>query len=161
MRTGRHDIVVATRRRRGRALQAERLADEEFGLVTAPAWAERLKGHELPTALESLPVIAYAEDLPIARRHWRHVFDRRLYVQAAITVPDLRGVLTAVTNGAGWSVLPSYLCQGELASGALRPVHQPEDPPVITAYLVQCLGSSTNPHLTLVLEHLLSAAKTW
>lgn len=86
-------------------------------------------GQELPTALESLPMIAYAEDLPIARRYWRHVFDRRLRVQAAIIIPDLRSALTALTAGAGWSVVPSYLCRTELASGALRLLHQPEDPP--------------------------------
>lgn len=107
LRAGRHDLVVATRRPHGRTLHAELLADEEFVLVAAPAWAERLKGRELPIALESLPLIAYAEDLPIARRYWRHVFDRRLHTQAAITIPDMRGVLTAVTAGAGWSVLPS------------------------------------------------------
>jgi DNA-binding transcriptional LysR family regulator len=161
LRAGRHDLVVATRRPRGRTLQAELLSDEEFVLVAAPQWAERVKGQDLPAAVEALPLIAYAEDLPIARRYWRHVFDRRLHAQAAITVPDLRGVLTAVTAGAGWSVLPSYLCQSELASGALRLLHQPEDPPINTAYLVQRPGSPTNPHVTLVREHLLSAAKTW
>jgi DNA-binding transcriptional LysR family regulator len=161
LRAGRHDLVVATRRPRGRTLHAELLADEEFVLVAAPAWAEHLKGQELPNALESLPLISYAEDLPIVRRYWRHVFDRRLHTQAAITVPDLRSVLTAVTAGAGRSVLPGYLCQSELASGVLRLLHQPEDPPINTAYLVQRPGSSTNPHVTLVREHLLSAAKTW
>ncbi|OLZ62157.1 LysR family transcriptional regulator [Streptomyces sp. IMTB 2501] len=163
LRAGRHDLVVATRRPRGRTLHAELLADEEFVLVAAPVWAERLKGQEqeLPTALEDLPLIAYAEDLPIARRYWRHVFDRRLHAQAAITVPDLRSVLTALTAGAGWSVLPSYLCRTELASGTLQLLHQPEDPPINTAYLVQRPGSAANPHVTLVREHLLAAAKTW
>lgn len=161
LRAGRHDLVVATRRPRGRTLHAELLGDEEFVLVAAPVWAERLKGQELPGALEGLPLIAYAEDLPIARRYWRHVFDRRLHAQAAITVPDLRSVLTAVTVGAGWSVLPSYLCRSELASGVLRLLYQPEDPPINTSYLVQRPGSSTNPHVTLVREHLLAAAKTW
>ena len=161
LRAGRHDLVVATRRPRGRTLHAELLADEEFVLVAAPVWAERLKGQELWTALEGLPLIAYAEDLPIARRYWRHVFGRRLHAQAAITVPDLRGVLTALTVGAGWSVLPSYLCRTELASGVLRLLHQPEDPPINTAYLVHHPGSSTNPHVTLVRDHLLAAAKAW
>ena len=78
--------------------------------------------------LERLPLISYAEDLPIARRYWRHVFNRRLHAPAAVTVPDLRGVLTVVIAGAGWSVLPSYLCRAELASGALRLLHEPEDP---------------------------------
>ncbi|WP_063785052.1 LysR family transcriptional regulator [Streptomyces sp. TP-A0356] len=161
LRAGRHDLVVATRRPSGRTLHAELLADEEFVLVAAPAWAEQLKGQQLPAALEDLPLIAYTEDLPIARRYWRHVFNRRLHAQAAITIPDLRGVLTAVTAGAGWSVLPSYLCRTELASGVLQLLHQPEDPPINTAYLVQRPGSPTNPHLILVRQHLLAAGKAW
>ena len=67
-----------------------------------------------------------------------------------------------VTTARIWSVLPSHLCHTELASGTLQLLHQPEDPPINTAYLVQRPGSSTNPHVTLVREHLLSAAKrTW
>lgn len=161
LRAGRHDLVVATRRPRGRTLHAELLGDEEFVLVAAPVWAERLKGQELRTALENLPLIAYAEDLPIVRRYWRHVFDRRLHAEAAITFPDLRGVLTAVLAGAGWSVLPSYLCRTALASGALRLLHRPEDPPINPSFLVQRPGSSINPHVTIVRERLLAAAKDW
>ncbi|MEV7773437.1 LysR family transcriptional regulator [Kitasatospora sp. NPDC086791] len=165
LRAGRHDLVVATRRPRGRTLLAEPLADEEFVLVAAPVWADRLArrdpaGQELPEALAELPLLSYAEDLPIARRYWRHVFDRRLDDRAALTVPDLRAVLAAVTAGAGWSVLPGYLCRAELASGALRLLHEPADPPINTAYLVRRPAGSANPHVSLVRERLLAAAWT-
>ncbi|WP_344342831.1 LysR family transcriptional regulator, partial [Kitasatospora putterlickiae] len=84
LRAGRHDLVVATRRPRGRSLDAEPLSDEEFVLVASPAWAEQPAGEALPDALERAPLVAYAEDLPIARRYWRHVFERRLQVRAAV-----------------------------------------------------------------------------
>ncbi|WP_042452795.1 LysR family transcriptional regulator [Streptacidiphilus jiangxiensis] len=193
---GRHDLVVATQRPRGRTLEAEPFADEEFVLVAAPTWADRLAadraaadgpaadgpggdgpgrvgpgadgsgpdepaGRELPDLLADAPMVAYAEDLPIARRYWRHVFGRRLQARAAVTVPDLRGVLAAVTAGAGWTVLPSYLCRTEIASGALRLLHRPEDPPINTAYLVQRPGPSPNPHVALVRERLLTTARSW
>ncbi|MER5636829.1 LysR family transcriptional regulator [Kitasatospora sp. NPDC002227] len=161
LQAGRHDLVVATRRPRGRSLHAEPLADEEFVLVAAPAWADRLAGARLPEALDHLPLVAYAEDLPIARRYWRHVFGHRLRAQAAVTVPDLRGVLAAAAAGAGWAVLPSYLCRAELASGALRLLHRPADPPINTAYLVERPGPPANPHVTLVRDRLLAAAKRW
>ncbi|WP_329142604.1 LysR family transcriptional regulator [Streptomyces sp. NBC_01456] len=161
LRAGRHDLLVTTQRPRIRSLHAEPLADEEFVLVAARPWAEQLTGQELPNALQELPLVTYAEDLPIARRYWRHVFGTRLQAQAAVTVPDLRGVLTAVTAGAGWSVLPSYLCRAELASGALQLLHEPEDPPIKTAYLVQRPGGSTNPHVALVRDRLMTAAKTF
>ncbi|MER6413932.1 substrate-binding domain-containing protein, partial [Streptomyces humidus] len=164
LRAGRHDLVVATTRPRGRTLHAVPLTDEEFVLVAAPVWADRLRGPlaaEGPAALHGVPLITYAEDLPIARRYWRHVFGRRLSGSAAVTVPDLRGVLAATVAGAGVTVLPRYLCLAELARGALVPLHEPPDPPVNTAYLVQRPGAATNRDVTRVRDLLLSAAPQW
>ncbi|MGA5036675.1 LysR family transcriptional regulator [Streptomyces capoamus] len=177
LRAGRHDLVIATTRPRGRTLHAVPLTDEEFVLVAAPVWAERLtdrrraqdtEGRESgeqgtldPAALHGVPLLTYAEDLPIARRYWRHVFGRRLSRTAAVTVPDLRGVLAAVAAGAGFSVLPRYLCQDLLASGALVALLEPTDPPINTGYLVQRPGVSDNPDVARVRALLLRAARGW
>ncbi|MFF3328016.1 LysR family transcriptional regulator [Streptomyces sp. NPDC002888] len=164
LRAGRHDLVISTVRPRGRALSAVPLMDEEFVLIAAPEWAERLAERlaaEGPAALHGVPLVTYAEDLPIARRYWRHVFGRRLSSPAAVTVPDLRGVLAAVVAGAGFTVLPRYLCLDELASGTLVPLHEPDDPPINTGFLVQRPGSVENPDVARVREHLVSAARTW
>ncbi|PBC65520.1 LysR family transcriptional regulator [Streptomyces sp. Tue6028] len=165
LRGGRFDLVIATIRPRGRTLTSVPLMDEEFVLVAAPAWAERIGPERVaaegPAALHGVPLVTYAEDLPIARRYWRHVFGTRLTGQAAITVPDLRGVLAAVVAGAGISVLPRYLCLDELATGALVPLLTPEDPPINTGYLTQRPGASDNPHVALVRERLLQAGRTW
>ncbi|WP_426362440.1 LysR family transcriptional regulator [Streptomyces sp. E-08] len=164
LRAGRHDLVIATFRPRGRALTAVPIADEEFVLVAAPEWADRVGervGREGPAALHPVPLVAYAEDLPIARRYWRHVFGSRLSRPAALTVPDLRGVLAAVVAGAGFSVLPRYLCSAELASGALVLLHEPEDPPINTAYLVQRPGRPDNPDVSRVRDLLTEAGRSW
>ncbi|AYN38106.1 LysR family transcriptional regulator [Streptomyces dangxiongensis] len=168
LRAGRHDLVIATTRPRGRTLHAVPLADEEFVLVAAPAWADRLpeqQGSSVPldpAVLHGVPLVTYAEDLPIARRYWRHVFGRRLSRTAAVTVPDLRGVLAAVAGGAGFSVLPRYLCQDLLASGALVALLEPEDPPINTSFLVQRPGAaSDNPDVARVRDLLLTAARGW
>ncbi|MEU8979165.1 LysR family transcriptional regulator [Streptomyces sp. NPDC058251] len=165
LRGGRFDLVIATSRPRGRTLTSVPLMDEEFVLVAAPQWAERIGpgrvAAEGAAALHGAPLVTYAEDLPIARRYWRHVFGVRLSGQAAITVPDLRGVLAAVAAGAGITVLPRYLCLDELASGALVPLLSPEDPPINTGYLTQRPGVSDNPHVALVRERLLQAGRTW
>ncbi|MER5967662.1 LysR family transcriptional regulator [Streptomyces sp. NPDC002057] len=164
LRAGRHDMAIATFRPRGRALVAVPLMDEEFVLVAAPSWAgrvtERLAG-EGAAALHTVPLVTYAEDLPIARRYWRHVFGARLSCPAAVTVPDLRGVLAAVTAGAGFTVLPRYLCEAELASGALVLLHHPDDPPINTAYLVQRPGRAANPDVTRVRDLLIEAGRGW
>lgn len=157
LRAGRHDLVVSTVRPRGRSLAWLPLSDEEFVLVGAPVWAERLGDRiaaEGPAALHGVPLVAYAEDLPILRRYWRHVFGRRLTAVPAVTVPDLRAVRAAVAGGAGVSVLPRYLCAAELVSGALVPLHLPEDPPINTGFLVHRPGPPAHPHVALVRDHL-------
>ncbi|MFI9121093.1 LysR family transcriptional regulator [Streptomyces bikiniensis] len=164
LRAGRHDLVIATFRPRGRSLVAVPLMDEEFVLVAAPAWAGRVRGRpaaEVPAALRAVPLVAYAEDLPIARRYWRHVFGTRLSRPADVTVPDLRGVLAAVAAGAGFSVLPRYLCASELASGALVLLHEPEDPPLNTGYLVRRPGRADNPDVARVRDALVAAGRSW
>ena len=166
IRAGRHDLVISTYRPRGRSLVTSPLMDEEFVLVAAPAWAERIgaprrPAAEVPAALHGIPLITYAEDLPIVRRYWRHVFGCRLTAPAAVTVPDLRGVLAAVTAGAGFTVLPRYLCLDELADGVLVALHEPDDPPINTGYLVQRPGSSGHPDVVLVRDRLIEAARGW
>ncbi|MFD5920960.1 LysR family transcriptional regulator [Kitasatospora sp. NPDC058201] len=163
LRAGRHDLVIATDRPRGRALTAVPLGDEEFVLVAAPVWADRLAGRlavEGPSALHGVPLVAYAEDLPIVRRYWRHVFGRRLSCRPALTVPDLRGVIAAVTAGAGFAVVPRYLGASGLASGALVLLDEPVDSPINTAYLVQRPGV-VGPAAALVRERLLASAREW
>jgi DNA-binding transcriptional LysR family regulator len=168
LRAGRHDLVISTRRPTSRSLISEPFADEEFVLVAAPAWAEKLKGAEsiegqvLPAALADVPLIAYDADLPMIRRYWRYVFnDHPATATQLTTIPDLRGVRTAVVAGAGWTVLPKYLCRAELDSRALVLLHEPDEAPLNTAYLVRRPGGSANPHVATVRRHLLAAAKTW
>ncbi|WP_255351832.1 LysR family transcriptional regulator [Nocardiopsis sp. NRRL B-16309] len=181
LRSGRHDLVVSPIRPRGRALRADPLMDEDFVLVANAGWAERIgspcadaavpeaAGHAAvkrierqgPTALCGVPLVTYAEDLPIVRRYWRHVFGVRLAYEPAIVVPDLRGVLAAVVNGAGVTVLPRYLCETELADGRLVALLEPEDPPINTAYLVRRPGPVDHPHLARVHDVLRSAARDW
>ncbi|MEI5100857.1 LysR family transcriptional regulator [Streptomyces sp. PmtG] len=165
LRGGRFDLVISTLRPRGRTLSAVPLADEEFVLVAAPSWARRIGQERVaadgPAALRGVPLIAYADDLPIARRYWWHVFGERLTARPAMTVPDLRGVRSAVVAGAGVAVLPRYLCQDELASGALVPLLLPEDPPINTGYLAQRPGRPENPHVLVVRDRLLQTAPSW
>lgn len=163
LRAGRFDLVVSPVRPRGRAVTAVALTDEEFVLVAAPEWAERLGpiSPAEPGAVLEAPLLTYAEDLPIVRRYWRHVFGRRLTAQAAVVVPDLRGLRAAVRAGAGVTVLPRYLCQDELDSGALVPLLHPEDPPINTLFLVSRTGAPERPDVARVRELLPAAARDW
>ncbi|MBN6053095.1 LysR family transcriptional regulator [Nonomuraea sp. RK-328] len=148
---GRLDLVISTIRPRHRGIQAEAVYDEEFVLVAAPAVAGRWPGE--------LPLIAYAEDLPIVRRYWRTVFGRRPSTAAQVVIPDLRGVLNAVLAGMGCSVLPAYLCRARLASGALVALAEPEVPPINTGYLAVRSGGLSAEPVARVHAHLLAAIR--
>ncbi|WP_413251457.1 LysR family transcriptional regulator [Streptomyces tendae] len=166
MRVGRHDLVITTRRPRGRGLPSVPLADEEYLLVASPAWADRIAAHagtddDLCAALREVPLVTYAEDLPILRRYWRTVFGKQLTTRAAVTVPNLYAVLSAVNAGAGVSVLPRSLCQEYLDSGRLSLLHDPTEPPLNTLFLVQRPGAETNPDVLRVRELLRTAAHDW
>ncbi|WP_432037381.1 LysR family transcriptional regulator [Streptomyces cucumeris] len=162
---GRFDVVVSSIRPRGRAIVSVPLTDEEFVLVAAPRTAAGVDGEQLaregPAALRHLPLISYAEDLPIIRRYWRTVFGTRPAHSPAIVVPDLRAVLTAVVADAGISVLPRYLCAAELADGTLTPLLEPEIPPINTLYLACRAGTQDTPAIAALRGHLLDAAHTW
>jgi DNA-binding transcriptional LysR family regulator len=164
LRAGHHDLVIATKRPRGR-LAALPLADEEYLLVAAPSWARHMEEHpsaeDICAAVRDVPLVTYAEDLPIVRRYWRNVFGRQLPARAAVTVPNLYAVVSAVTAGAGYSVLPRSLCEEHLADGRLVLLHEPVEPPLNTLFLVQRPGADANPDVVRVRDRLQHAARLW
>lgn len=162
MRSGQHDLVIATRRPSGRTLASIPLADEEYVLVAAPVWARAVRlGTDVRAGLRDVPLVTYAEDLPIVRRYWRTVFGGQLTARAAVTVPNLYAVLSAVNAGAGYSVLPRSLCQEHLDSGRLTLLLDPEVPPLNTLFLVQRPRADTNPDVVRVRDCLRAAAAAW
>ncbi|GAA1230505.1 LysR family transcriptional regulator [Oryzihumus leptocrescens] len=163
--SGRFDLVISTIRPRVRGVTAAPLTDEELVLVAAPSRASRVDrarlAREGPARLAGVPLVAYAEDLPLIRRYWRSVFDARPGGDASVVVPDLRAVMAATEAGAGITVLPRYLCAGQLAAGSLVLLLDPVVPPINTLYLATRAGSGRQPHVDAVREHLLSAARGW
>lgn len=58
-----------------------------------------------------VPLAADAEDLPLVCRCRRTAFGKQLTARAAVTVPGLYAVLSAVNTGGGFSLLPRSLCR--------------------------------------------------
>ncbi|MEQ4718111.1 LysR family transcriptional regulator [Nonomuraea sp. B19D2] len=154
---GRLDLVLSTIRPRVRGVQADPVYDEEFLLVAAPFLALPGTG---PRELAGVPLVAYAEDLPIVRRYWRTVFGRRPSMAAQVVIPDLRGVLSAVRAGMGVSVLPAYLCRRDLAAGTLVTLAEPDEAPINTGYLAVRSGALARPAVARVRAHLIEAFRT-
>ncbi|MFK4790851.1 LysR family transcriptional regulator [Microbacterium sp. ZW T5_56] len=142
LRAGALDIVVSAVRPHARGISAAPLYDEEFVLVGAPRWRDHSPRTEFDPWAE-IPVVAYAQNLPIIRRYWQSVFARRpdgLTVTAVI--PDLRGVRDAVLAGAGMSVLPEYLVRDHLVRGELVLLDTPEVAPLNTVYVATRSGET-------------------
>ncbi|MER8042193.1 LysR family transcriptional regulator [Streptomyces sp. NPDC094032] len=162
---GELDLVLSTIRPRSRGISATPLVDEEFVLLASAELAARIPRDRLaaegPAALADIPLISYAESLPIIRRYWRTVFDTVPVVTPAVVVPDLRGALAAVRSSAGISILPTYLCAEEMASGDVVPLLQPEVPPINTFYLAVRQGELSHPQLALLHGHLLMKGQLW
>ena len=143
LRIGSLDVVVSSVRPKGRALPAAALMDEEFVLVAAPALGIEASPGLSPRDLDAVPLLAYARDVPILRRYWRHVFGTRLEREPALVVPDLRALAAAAVAGAGATVLPTYLIADELADGRLVVLRDTDDPPINTLYVVRRPGPLT------------------
>lgn len=133
LRTGTLDVVLSSVRPRIKGIESEPFYDEEFALVASPSWKEKLRSED---DLGAIPVVAYAENLPIVRRYWRTVFERRpTELRLASVIPDLRGITAAVISGMGMSVLPHYLIADHLLSGQLALLHEPEMAPLNTIHI--------------------------
>lgn len=140
LRIGSLDLVVSAVRPRGRALPAAPFFDEEFALVGSPTLGIVPSPDLSADALDGVPLLAYARDVPIMRRYWRHVFGVRLDREPALVVPDLRALAAAAAAGAGVTALPTYLIAAELADGRLVDLRPTEDPPINTLHLVRRPG---------------------
>ncbi|GAT74118.1 LysR-family transcriptional regulator [Microbacterium sp. HM58-2] len=160
LRAGSLDVVVSAVRPRGRALPASALCDEEFVLVAAPSLGVAPSPGLPPADIEHLPLLAYAQDLPILRRYWRHVFGIRLDREPALIAPDLRALAAAAVAGAGITVLPSYLIAGELDDGRLTVLRPTDDPPINTLHVVRRPGPLTE-EVAAVERMLRDAVSAW
>lgn len=165
LRAGQHDLVIITRRPRGRALESFALTDEEYTLIASPMWAERIQGHEdepVCAALRTVPLVAYAEDMPIVRRYCRTVFGKQHPpVEPALTVPNLHAVVSAVAAGAGYSVVPRAICEEHIDDGRVVEINPSTETPLNTLFLVQRPGAETNPAVARVRDTLREAAQGW
>lgn len=143
LRAGSLDLVISAVRPKGRALPSAALVDEEFVLVAAPSLGLAPSALLAPSDLDAVPLLAYAHDVPILRRYWRHAFGIRLEREPALIASDLRALAAAAVAGAGITVLPNYLIAEELADGRLVVLRETDDPPINTLYLVRRPGPLT------------------
>ena len=108
---GHADLAITASKPDGRHRGFAELGRERLLLVAGPSVAESTKAR-LVTAefLCRLPCVAYDENLPLIRPFFEHVFAKSPDMQAVATAPDLRILMGMAIAGAGWTVLPDYVC---------------------------------------------------
>ncbi|MFD4785900.1 LysR family transcriptional regulator [Streptomyces sp. NPDC058459] len=88
----------------------------------------------------------------------RSLFER--LPRGVAPTPFARDLASRVAAPLG-ALATRYLCEPELTSGALVPLHTPEDPPLNTGCLAQRPGHSSNLDVTRVRDVLLEAGRGW
>lgn len=151
---GMAEVAITASTPRDRALGQQEIARERLLLVAAPLFAQRLRGRSAKVReLKQWPVIAYDEELPLIRQYCRSALKWEPELVPVALAPELRAVRSLVEAGAGWSVLPDYLCASGLQHGSLIKIGPVG--PVNPLYLVWTKTALRHPRVALVRNTLL------
>jgi DNA-binding transcriptional LysR family regulator len=158
------DLVIATRRVPHPRLRFEPLFKESLVLIAAPRWATRLTPQTIravPTLLDEIPLVAFDEDLALAREFWNAQFRRTIRNTPSLTVADLRAVCATVAAGAGIGIVPRYLAADHLANGTLVDLAPNNRPTTNTIHLAHHAAAITRAGVEQVKRLLLRTAHGW
>ena len=158
------DLVIATRRIPHPRISFELLFVESLVLIAAPRWATRLTQQTIravPALLDDIPLVAFDEDLALAREYWHAQFGRTIRHRASLTVADLRAVCATVAAGAGIGVVPRYLAADQLTAGTLVDLAPSDKPTTNTIHLAYRKTTVARSGVEQVRRLLLHTAHGW
>lgn len=156
---GELDLVITTTPSRKRGIRLTPLFTETLALVAGQHLSTTLTNPTIED-LAAAPMLAYAENLQLIRRYCRDVFSATPPNKPRVVLGDLRGLISAATAGAGWTIVPTYLAVNELKSGSLSLLHRPENSPTNTLHIAT-LGGRSEGAVQTVKQTLLDAAIHW
>lgn len=152
------DLGILTIPVERRGISVEPLAREAHVLVCAPDVAVELGKITMDERgarrLEQVPLLAYAEELPLVRAFWTDVFGTEPHVLAAVVADSLPMLANLAERGAGITVLPRHVCEDQLASGRLVTIVDPEVAPSADLYLAWSSGARTTPAIAATHERI-------
>ncbi|MBO7745404.1 LysR family transcriptional regulator [Paenibacillus sp. MWE-103] len=111
LKEDRVDIVITDKKLATPGIEYVRLMEERFVLVAPPDTAvpEFARTEEMERWLTEQRWISYGLELPIIRRYWKEFFNTGPVINPVHVIPSLHLILRAVAEGAGVSLLPTYL----------------------------------------------------
>ena len=144
------DLAVLTAPLDKAGVTVELLGREEYVLVGSPDMAVELGdlgagGRRAARQLEHVPLLAYAEELPLLRTYWQAVFGTEPNVLAAVVANSLPALAALAERGLGVTVLPRHVCEDLLVAGRLVKLVSPRVPPVSDLWLAWNSGSRRTP----------------
>ncbi|MNO71417.1 HTH-type transcriptional regulator YjiE [compost metagenome] len=105
------DIIITSQKVQTPGIEYLKLMDEEFSIVAPHHYVipetDDLEARE--RWLSAQPWMSYGLELPIIRRIWREHFNKRPQIKPVHIIPNLHMILKAIGNGAGLSVITTYL----------------------------------------------------
>ncbi|OBZ13187.1 MULTISPECIES: LysR family transcriptional regulator [Bacillales] len=120
------DLIITSKKFQSPGVEYLKLMDEEF-VVVAPIDYQILETDNVKLMEQWLSAqswISYGLELPIIRRIWREHFKIRPLIRPIHIIPNLHMILKAVENGAGLSVIPTYLLEKSLNEGRTKVVFE-------------------------------------
>lgn len=153
LRSGQADLAVTASLPVDPRLGCREIGGEALLAVAAPALWQRI-GPGL-AALAGLPYVAYDLDRPLVRTWLDANTLPPLSAVPVATAPDLRVLRALIRCGAGWSVLPDYLCRDDLAAGTMVEIPAPVRQPRNAFYLVWPQSALRHPRVAFARQELL------
>src|SRR5690606_21072593 len=113
------------------------LYTSELVLVSSPDWAHKLEGSNITSGtLAQVPLPDYEEAFNYIQRYYAEIFKEDQISRPLITVEDLSIIHSLLCENAGYSVLPRYLVEADLAAGNLKQLLHPTKPPQYALYFL-------------------------
>jgi DNA-binding transcriptional LysR family regulator len=146
------DVVVATQRPARQELVATLLRREGLILIAPSGITVPRKARNEPDSvkqwLEQQHWLAYSAELPAIRRFWRINFGVRPTLDPVLIVPNFIALIRAVSEGAGLTVAPDYLCNEYFARGTITTPWPQEKAAENQLFLVHRLMPRPEPLIT-------------
>lgn len=111
------DLIITSQKSQIPGIEFTKLNEEEF-VIAAPKQLEVPVNDDDLTSKEkwllSQDWVSYGLDLPIIRRFWRVHFKKRPIIKPKHIIPNLHLILKAIENGAGISLIPTYILRNSM-----------------------------------------------